>query len=256
MRIALVLAEAAVIANWTPVMAQVRSFDELSALDSAAAGRNADLPQPRSAERTADPGDQGDDMSEDPLTEALSFKVFQETGQSPAEPGLLEASYSKSRIGGPNVPYLDEITKEASAQRVDLELVLALIHKESAFDAGLTSTDGAIGLMQIMPDTAKKLGLKNAKEALYDPEINLKYGIGYLRYLFGHYGVDDYAALEAEDILRKDILKAVAAYNAGEGAVDRWHGVPPYPETKSFVKKVAKYFKHYKKLAAKKTRAV
>jgi soluble lytic murein transglycosylase-like protein len=107
----------------------------------------------------------------------------------------------------------------AAAAGVDPALVEAIVANESGFDANATSRVGARGLMQLMPQTAKSLGVSNA----YDPQQNVRAGARYLRELLNHFG---------------DVELAVAAYNAGPAAVERFHGVPPYAETRAYVRDV------------------
>jgi soluble lytic murein transglycosylase-like protein len=109
---------------------------------------------------------------------------------------------------------------------VDPALVLAVIGVESAFAPQAVSPKGAQGLMQLMPGTAEALGVADA----FDPAQNLDGGVRHLRALVGRY--------------RGDLKKALAAYNAGEGAVARHGGVPPYRETRDYVRRVlARYRK-------------
>jgi len=110
----------------------------------------------------------------------------------------------------------------AAARRHDLDpgLVLALVQVESAFRPRAVSPKGALGLTQLMPATARELGVKDA----FDPEQNLDGGVRYLRQLLTRYG--------------GDVARALAAYNAGPGAVDRHQGVPPYRETLQYVRRV------------------
>lgn len=111
---------------------------------------------------------------------------------------------------------------EAAARRhnLDPELVRAVVAVESGFRPDAVSPKGAQGLMQLMPRTARSLGVKDA----FDPADNLDGGTRYLRALVTRYG--------------GDLRRALAAYNAGEGAVARHGGVPPYPETLAYVRKV------------------
>jgi soluble lytic murein transglycosylase-like protein len=103
---------------------------------------------------------------------------------------------------------------------LDPDLVQAVVAVESGFHPGAVSPKGAQGLMQLMPRTARALGVKDA----FDPADNLDGGTRHLRALVTRYG--------------GDVERALAAYNAGEGAVARHGGVPPYPETLAYVRKV------------------
>lgn len=119
-----------------------------------------------------------------------------------------------------NAARFEELVQEHSQkQSLRPELVRAVIQVESGFDPRATSPKGAMGLMQLMPDTARSLGVGNA----YDPEENIRGGTAYLRQLLNKYGSEQLA---------------LAAYNAGPGAVDKYDGVPPYRETKDYVRKV------------------
>jgi soluble lytic murein transglycosylase-like protein len=119
--------------------------------------------------------------------------------------------------GGP----LEALAAEAARRHgLDPELVLAVVAVESAFQPTAVSRKGAQGLMQLMPATARSLGVRDA----FDPAANLDGGARYLSALIAHYG--------------GDLRRALAAYNAGAGAVARHKGVPPYKETRQYVKKV------------------
>ena len=110
----------------------------------------------------------------------------------------------------------------AAARRhsLDPDLVQAVVAVESGFRPDAVSPKGAQGLMQLMPYTARALGVKDS----FDPAANLEGGTRYLRALIARYN--------------GDVTRALAAYNAGEGAVARHGGVPPYPETMAYVRKV------------------
>ena len=110
---------------------------------------------------------------------------------------------------------------------IDPALVHAVIEAESNYRPRALSQVGARGLMQVMPATARDLGVSNARH-LFDPEQNVEAGVKYLKFL-----------LEKFD---GDLPTAIAAYNAGPGTVDRYAGIPPYPETQNYVRKVLSNF--------------
>jgi hypothetical protein len=125
--------------------------------------------------------------------------------------------------------------REASrTQGIDYELLKALIATESGFDAGAVSPKGAVGLMQVMPATAERYGVTGdrkmpVEKKLADPGTNIKAGARYLRYLL--------------DLFPGRLELALAAYNAGEGAVQRaGNRVPNYPETQNYVKTVMQLY--------------
>ena len=120
--------------------------------------------------------------------------------------------------------YKIHINKYAKQYKVDVNLVKSVITAESCFKRKALSSAGAQGLMQLIPDTAKRFGVTDS----YDPKQNIRAGVKYLRFLL--------------DRFKGDLKKVVAAYNAGEGAVDRYKGIPPYKETKQYVKNVLKVY--------------
>jgi soluble lytic murein transglycosylase-like protein len=140
----------------------------------------------------------------------------------------------KSTVNWSNIPlqlkaYQYAIDDAAKMYRVDPALVRAVIHAESAFRPGARSEKGALGLMQLMPDTAKDMGVANPLV----PEDNIRGGVRYLAWL-----------LEENS---GNTMLATAAYNAGPGAVKRHNGIPPYEETQTYVKRVKILHDRYKK---------
>ena len=120
-------------------------------------------------------------------------------------------------------PYEDLIIENARQQGVRPDLVRAVMQVESAFNPRARSPKGALGLMQLMPATARQYGVMNA----FDPSENVRAGVSYLRALLDRYGNDETLAL--------------AAYNAGPGAVDKYgQAVPPYRETRNYVGKIGR----------------
>ena len=129
-----------------------------------------------------------------------------------------------ARVAIPSL-YDGAIADAARSSAVDPKLVKSVMLIESAFNPTAVSRKGAQGLMQLMPDTAQRYGVRNA----FDPAQNVAGGTRYLAYLLGLYG--------------GDLARALAAYNAGEGAVARYGGVPPYDETRLYVRKgLAAYY--------------
>ena len=117
------------------------------------------------------------------------------------------------------------IESVARAFGTDVNLLRAIVHVESRFNPNAVSPKGAIGLMQVMPATASRMGLADAERNLFEPEANLRTGTRYLRLLLNMF--------EGQPEL------AVAAYNAGEGAVMKYgREIPPYPETQAYVQNV------------------
>jgi soluble lytic murein transglycosylase-like protein len=123
------------------------------------------------------------------------------------------------------MPYGDIIHEKAAKYDVDPALVAAVIEQESKFHRTAHSTVGARGLMQLMPRTGRWMGARN----LYDPEQNVDAGVKYIKYLQGRFD--------------GNVKKTIAAYNAGEGNVKRYNGVPPFRETQTYVKKVMSNYK-------------
>ena len=129
----------------------------------------------------------------------------------------------------PTAAELKELLARAGAQHnIDAELLAAVVHAESGGQVRAVSRVGALGLMQLMPGTATELGVKDAFVA----DQNVEGGTRYLDQLLTRY--------------HDNIALALAAYNAGPGAVDRYHGVPPYRETRAYVARVIREFNRRK----------
>jgi soluble lytic murein transglycosylase-like protein len=143
----------------------------------------------------------------------------------------------KSRVDWHNTPlqldaFNSVINSAARKYRVDPALVRAVIHAESAFKPAARSKKGALGLMQLMPETARDMGVTNALE----PEQNILGGVRYLAWLL--------------DLNGGNTLLATAAYNAGPGAVERYDGIPPFEETETYVKRVRILHERYRNALA------
>lgn len=124
--------------------------------------------------------------------------------------------------------YRDEVRAAAREHGVDEAIVRAIIHAESAFNPNALSRVGAQGLMQLMPATARRFGVGNA----FEPRQNIGGGVKYLAWLLKRFN--------------GDLTLAAAGYNAGEGAVDKYKGVPPYRETRHYVDRVAVLAERYR----------
>ncbi|MBC5824533.1 MAG: lytic transglycosylase domain-containing protein [Candidatus Eremiobacteraeota bacterium] len=152
-----------------------------------------------------------------------------EVSSSPNAQSSRAADSSEPRVGVGKFGAL--IRSCAARNEVDPALVAAVVRQESGFQARAVSSAGALGLMQLMPDTARSLGVSDP----FDPAQNIDGGTRLLRGLIDRYhGRLDFA---------------LAAYNAGPGAVDRFHGVPPYAETRAYVRDVLSAY-HARALAS------
>lgn len=153
---------------------------------------------------------------------------------------FVETCYACAPLPGVNfgtlrlnmVAYAAEIRAAAAQHGVDEAIVRAIIHAESSFNPNARSRVGAQGLMQLMPPTARRFGVSDP----YDPAQNIRGGVQYLAWLLKRYN--------------GDLTLAAAGYNAGEGAVDRYKGVPPYSETRRYVERVRVLAERYRGLLA------
>ena len=173
-----------------------------------------------------------------PTAEIEHFETASENMSDASRPPS-SASSSKTQ-GFPARPEVDlnQVVNEASGRyRLDPDLVNSVIKAESDFNAHAISRKGAQGLMQLMPQTASQLGVPNA----FDPQANVEGGTKYLRELLEKYNFD--------------LIKALAAYNAGPQRVERFGGVPPYYETRAYVARIVRDF-NKKKVAQEKAAAV
>jgi len=153
---------------------------------------------------------------------------------TPAPPPPMATAAPKT---SPPALDLNQVVNSASAAyHLDPDLVNSVIHAESGFNSHAVSRKGAQGLMQLMPDTASKLGVANA----FDPQSNVAGGSRYLRELLERYNFD--------------LIKALAAYNAGTKRVEQYQGVPPYRETHDYVARIVREYNR-KKIAQEKQAA-
>lgn len=134
----------------------------------------------------------------------------------PAQVVMAAAEQTGSVLEG--APYEELIASMSEAHGVDPNLVRALIQVESGYRPTARSKKGAMGLMQLMPSTAREYKVRNP----YDPKANIAAGVKHLKTLIDRWGVE----------------LALAAYNAGEGAVRKFNGIPPYKETRNYVSRI------------------
>ncbi|MES2957714.1 MAG: transglycosylase SLT domain-containing protein [Pseudomonadota bacterium] len=125
-------------------------------------------------------------------------------------------------------PHIERLVRKLAPQyQVSPQLALAIIAVESNFDVTAVSPKAAMGLMQLIPQTAKRFGVVNP----FDAQQNISGGLAYLRWLLAYY--------------EGDVVLVAAAYNAGEGAVNLHRGIPPFEETREYVKRVMSRFGHF-----------
>ncbi len=154
------------------------------------------------------------------------YKLVRKSDSARGMGGMVSERRVQSVVLDPST-YDRLIRRTAAAHRVDVALVKAVMHAESGFNPNAVSPKGASGLMQLMPQTAERYGV----EDIFDPVQNVQGGVRYLKDLM---------------VMFKDNHRlVVAAYNAGENAVHRYKGIPPYDETRDYVVKVMRFQKQY-----------
>ncbi|WP_036041371.1 lytic transglycosylase domain-containing protein [Leptospira alstonii] len=154
-------------------------------------------------------------------------QTFDSILKSERENSVLDSEpWRRDSRGDRNGSLTEIIRKESEKNHLDPALVQSVIKAESGFKADAVSPKGAIGLMQLMPSTANLLGVDDPS----DPAENVAGGTKFLSDLLHKY---------------KNLDHALAAYNAGPGAVDRYGGIPPYKETQKYVEKVKKFYKDF-----------
>lgn len=142
-----------------------------------------------------------------------------------AQSGLAYPVRFAAGQGRPISAYAELIYETARRHKINPELVAAVVRAESAFNPRAVSSKGARGLMQLMPATGRRYGVSPSE--LWKPERNLEAGVRYLAFL--------------ADRFQNDLPRILAGYNAGEGSVDRFGGIPPYRETQGYVRKILGY---------------
>src|SRR5580704_13774272 len=171
-------------------------------------------------------------MSTDPAGGFVDVPSDQIESYEPAPPDPQDSTAPMAKTVD-----LKAIVAEVSARnKIDVDFIASVIAAESANNPHAVSPKGAQGLMQLMPGTASKLGVKDS----FDPEANVDAGVRYLRQLL--------------ELYHYDVAKALAAYNAGPQRVDQYKGVPPYRETHAYVARIIKDYNR-KKLAEQKQQA-
>lgn len=170
------------------------------------------------------------------FTDANGVMHFTNVPSTPRYAGMKRVAYmpksAATRRARPNDPgrFSPLVEQAAREHQIDQALLRAVIAVESGYDPNAVSHKGAVGLMQLMPQTARRYGVRN----MYDPAQNIQGGARYLRDLMGKFN--------------NDLPLVLAAYNAGEDAIAR-HGnrIPPYRETRSYVPRVLDFYRQYQR---------
>jgi soluble lytic murein transglycosylase-like protein len=206
-------------------------------LENARSAPSAQLPRGLSAHGS----------SSIPAPGSARLAALEEASQMPLGTASEEQVVAIARRMGLSAKIVRMVLQESKRQGVDYRLVLAVIKQESAFNPNATSGVGARGLMQIMPATGRGLGVRNAND-LYNPLVNIRAGIKYLRELWNRFTDFSWSQLASFNPFNvKQVKMAVAAYNAGPGAVSRYGNVPPYRETRDYVAKVLRNYVDFRR---------
>ena len=161
----------------------------------------------------------------DALSQRMLRQVGDPVGKAPACLFDSDGSDIVAKAVPEHKKVMELVLKLAPEYGVYPRLAMAIIRAESNFNPGAISPKNAQGLMQLIPETAERFNVKKP----FDPEQNIRGGLSYLRWLLAYF--------------KGDVALVAAAYNAGEGAVNRFAGVPPYPETQGYVKRIREIFK-------------
>ena len=172
------------------------------------------------------------EVREDASTGRLVRKVSYHRGASPKQAAIGRHGSGNKVVQGLD---LDRLIRDIGSRHdVDPELIHAVIRQESNYDPFAVSPKGALGLMQLLPSTAERFGVKD----VFVPAENIQGGVKYLRYLMDRYP--------------RQAALVLAAYNAGEGAVDRYGGIPPYQETQAYVARISERYSPSSEIAPSK----
>ncbi len=155
------------------------------------------------------------------IERVIDDEVLPDLESVPEPENILKLTFEEGH-GVPESPYGELIFHASRRHGLNPQLVAAVVRAESAFNARAESAKGARGLMQLMPATALRFGVRHSE--LYEPARNLEAGTRYLSWLVQRY--------------EADLPKVLAAYNAGEGAVARYGGVPPFRETRNYIRRI------------------
>jgi len=169
------------------------------------------------------------------ITDENGRRVYINTGEIRAEGGMTPRAVRRAntRNASPPSEEINQLVEEtANRFQIDPRLVHAIISVESQYHPNAVSPKGAMGLMQLIPETAQRFGVENP----FDPKENIQGGVSYLRSLLNLYG--------------GDLSLSLAAYNAGEHAVQRFGGIPSFAETRDYVQKVTDIYQAGSPLSA------